>query len=386
MGWQPSPLLLERADQIFSDEICVIDNPGIGPGSTRRKTAMKFSQKIAYMVSEVVPAMVVLLCLCSASQAQVTQKAAMPTERGAFSAGVVDGKIYLIGGAVISGKPLTTVEAYDPATDAWITRTDMPTARVFLSTSVVDDKIYAIGGEVDSPWRALSTVEMYDPATDTWTTKADMPEPRKDLSTSVVDGRIYAISGGEDTTPHPDVFEYDPATDTWTRKADMPVARGDLSTSVVDGKIYAIGGGPSVDVNNWIGTPTVYAYDPATDTWTRKADMPTARTTHAASVVDGKIYVIGGWSGDSETPLYSTVEVYDPATDSWTTLNGNAPTPSGGVVTCTMNGMIYAMGGVPTRSPYTLSRLVEECDPGLDPGLTTGVGIATWGRIKSLGR
>jgi len=32
------------------------------------------------------------------------------------------------------------------------------------------------------------------------------------------------------------------AEDTWTRKADMPTARLGLSTSVVDGKIYAIGG------------------------------------------------------------------------------------------------------------------------------------------------
>ncbi|MBI1923871.1 hypothetical protein HYR99_06435 [Candidatus Poribacteria bacterium] len=28
----------------------------------------------------------------------------------------------------------------------------------------------------------------------------------------------------------------------WTKKADMPTARAGLSTSVVDGKIYAIGG------------------------------------------------------------------------------------------------------------------------------------------------
>ncbi|MBI1923874.1 hypothetical protein HYR99_06450 [Candidatus Poribacteria bacterium] len=28
----------------------------------------------------------------------------------------------------------------------------------------------------------------------------------------------------------------------WTKKADMPTARNSLSTSVVDGKIYAIGG------------------------------------------------------------------------------------------------------------------------------------------------
>ena len=78
---------------------------------------------------------------------------------------------------------------------------------------------------------------------------------------------------------------------SWTRKTDMPTARFGLSTSVVDGKIYTIGGGQSP-----YGTylSTVEAYDPATDTWTRKTDMPTHRSGHAVAVVNGKIYVIGG--------------------------------------------------------------------------------------------
>jgi hypothetical protein len=33
--------------------------------------------------------------------------------------------------------------------------------------------------------------------------------------------------------------------ETWARKADMPTARFSLTTSVVDCKIYAIGGGQS---------------------------------------------------------------------------------------------------------------------------------------------
>lgn len=52
------------------------------------------------------------------------------------------------------------------------------------------------------------------------------------------------------------------------------------------------------------------------DTWTKKADMPTRRVGHAASVVDGKIYVIGGsteWIRPSMVaiPTLSTVEEYD---------------------------------------------------------------------------
>jgi hypothetical protein len=115
------------------------------------------------------------------------------------------------------------------------------------------------------------------------------------LSTSVVNGKIYAIGGWCDGAFHSTVEEYDPATDTWTKKADMPTARQWLSTSVVDGKIYAIGGKT---------LSTVEEYDPATDTWMKKADMPTARLGLSTSVVNGRIYAIGASGG-------SVVEEYD---------------------------------------------------------------------------
>ncbi len=52
----------------------------------------------------------------------------------------------------------------------------------------------------------------------------------------------------------------------------------------------------------------------AEDAWTKKADMPTPRWGLSASVVDGKIYTIGGTPDDSFACL-STVEVYNPAAD-----------------------------------------------------------------------
>ena len=39
---------------------------------------------------------------------------------------------------------------------------------------------------------------------------------------------------------------------------------------------------------------TVEAYDPATDTWTSQAPLPTARKDFAAGVVDGILYAVGG--------------------------------------------------------------------------------------------
>ena len=87
----------------------------------------------------------------------------------------------------------------------------------------------------------------------------------------------------------------------WTRKAEMPTARRKLSTSVVNGRIYAIGG----DGSGWLST--VEEYDPVTDKWTRKADMPTARAFLSTSAVNRKIYAIGG----DPPGARSTVEEYD---------------------------------------------------------------------------
>ncbi|GMQ82910.1 MAG: hypothetical protein BMS9Abin05_2376 [Rhodothermia bacterium] len=121
------------------------------------------------------------------------------------------------------------------------------TLEYVVLTGVVDGKIYAIGGYRAANIAGTRTVEEYDPATNTWTTKANMPEGRRWLSTSVVNGKIYAI-GGYVNLRQPGlktVEEYDPATDTWTQKAGMPTARLGLATSMVNGIIYAIGGSPT---------------------------------------------------------------------------------------------------------------------------------------------
>ena len=250
--------------------------------------------------------------LCPAAEHAWGQKADMPAARGYHSTSVVNGKVYAFGGATSEPNPVAvlSVDIYDPITDSWTQAADIPTPRVLLSTSVVSGKIYAIGGGTGYPSLVgLSMVEEYDPTAGTWMRKADMPTARWGLSTSTVDGKVYAI-GGRPTSgiPVSTVEEYDPATDTWTRKADMPTARWGLSTSVVDGKIYAIGGG-SPSGGGSAARPIVEVYDPSTDTWTKKADMPTVRRNLSTAVVAGRIYGIGGWY-DSNNHPYPTVEQY----------------------------------------------------------------------------
>ena len=288
-----------------------------------------------------------ILNLSSACFAQSpwTQKADMPTGRWELSTCVVDGKIYAIGGAIFL-QALHTVEVYDPATDTWITKSDMPTARQGFSASVVNGKIYAIGGGLLEPTftcgKTLSTVEEYDPATDTWTKKSEMPNERGWHSAIVLDGKIYII-GGCNTPAGPSlgteilvVDVYDPATDSWSQKGNIPGRIGAGFTSVVGGKIYAFGG--------YGGLDKVREYDPLTDTWDRKTDMPTGRVGLSTSLVDGKIYVIGGHPGSSPYTALATVEAYNSSTDTFET-KSNMLIGRCGVSTCVVNGKIYAFGG-----------------------------------------
>jgi N-acetylneuraminic acid mutarotase len=131
-----------------------------------------------------------------------------------------------------------------------------------------------------------------------WTVKADMPTRRDGIGTSVVNGKIYAIGGLYVNTILSTVEEYDPATDTWAKKANMPTARYQVCTAAVNGKIYAFGGWDAIQIPGGRIFSTVEEYDPATDTWTAKADMPAPRTQFTIGVVNGKIYVIGGGNGD----------------------------------------------------------------------------------------
>ncbi len=282
-----------------------------------------------------------------------TGKAAMPTARTMLSSGVVNGKIYAIGGYTGSYSTSTsnivgTAEEYDPATNTWATKTSMPTARKGLAAAVVNGKIYAIGGSGNCAGNcAGSTVEEYDPATDTWAMKAPMPTPRGGTG-AVVNGKIYVIGGYMMNT----VEEYDPIANTWATKASMPTAREGLTSAVVNGKIYAIGGGQRDINNNIIELATVEVYDSVLDTWLPKAPMPTARDGLTSQVVNGKIYAIGGFNG---TPL-SMTEVYDPVANTWSSISANysMPTPRNQFASEVVNGIIYSIGGYGTTSLTTV--------------------------------
>src|SRR6266545_365477 len=135
------------------------------------------------------------------------------------------------------------------------------------------------------------------------------------------------------------VEAYNPATNSWTTKASMPTPRAYLGAAAIDGVIYAAGGqgDESFFVSN------VEAYNPSLDTWTVRAPLPTGRLGLGAEVVNGQLYAIGGY-GAGYYEGRTTVEAYDAASNTWTAL---PPMPVGRwfLATTVLNGVIYIIGG-----------------------------------------
>jgi hypothetical protein len=130
------------------------------------------------------------------------------------------------------------------------------------------------------------------------------------------------------------------AENTWTIKSDMPTARGFVSGCVVDGKIYVIGGFPT----HYSVTDAVEMYDPVADTWTRMANMPSGRCGHATCTLDGKIYVFGGTSPDGYSAAKKNVYEYDPQTNIWTE-KADMPYANAFCGIAVVNDTIYLIGG-----------------------------------------
>ena len=253
----------------------------------------------------------------------MTARADMPTARSGLASATVNGIVYAIGGADTSASStnphLSTVEAYNPASNSWSSKAALPTARSGLAATAVNGIIYVIGGDnaiAPSPsanvFKPVTTVEAYDPVANSWTTKAPMPTARERFAVAAVGGVIYVFGGlvpdASFVKKTTSVEAYDVATNTWSAKAPLRTARDSLASAAIGGVVYVMGG--RVDAAPF-DVGVVEAYDPVANAWTTKASMTAITGGLVGVALGGSIYALPWNTG------YTTVEAYDPVANSW---------------------------------------------------------------------
>jgi len=261
--------------------------------------------------------------------------APMPTARTNVMAAAVGGKIYAIGGRLISATFLKTVEEYDIASNTWATKASMPTARSDAAVGVVNGLIYVIGGDTGAS-AATAVNEVYDPASNTWTSKAAMTTGRKYGAAAVVNDQIYVLGGVKSGASYLKTNEmYDPSANTWTSKAQMPTARGYFRAEAANGKVYAIGG------YNVSSMTTNEEYDPSANNWSSNTALPVATDSLASAAIGNKIYLIAGMRGSA---LTNQAWLYDALANAYTAL-ANYPFADDIPAATAVGGYIYVLGG-----------------------------------------
>jgi N-acetylneuraminic acid mutarotase len=122
----------------------------------------------------------------------------------------------------------------------------------------------------------------------------------------------------------------------WETIAPLPVPRSEYAATVLDGLIYVAGGfGAGFNVDR---------YHPEADAWESLADLPEFRHHLSMIALDGAIYIAGGLDEASNSAT-DTFWRYDPAGNTWETL---APLPQGARGSLgggTIDGKLYIVGG-----------------------------------------
>jgi N-acetylneuraminic acid mutarotase len=108
--------------------------------------------------------------------------------------GVINGKFYVAGGQDASFAYTTVLEVYDPEANTWTTLAPMPTGVINPASVALNGRLYVFGGNNGAN---VTTVQEYNPYTNAWQTLSSsaLPKALADSSGVVVYG-IPFVEGG----------------------------------------------------------------------------------------------------------------------------------------------------------------------------------------------
>jgi N-acetylneuraminic acid mutarotase len=258
---------------------------------------------------------------------------------------VLDGKAY-----VGTGDPGTRSDfwALDPSTEQWTQVASIPVARAISVAFSLNGHGYVLTGR-DTSGQPFRDCWRYTPGTDTWTPMANFPgEARYEATAFAINGKGYMGTGRQKDTlgvqKHlRDWWEYDPASDTWTQKADFPDGPCAFAAGIGVGEKGFLGlAGPGPEPGHrW------WEYDPTTDTWTKKADYPgTSRYGAGIFAIDNRIYAGNGTYGMAFNPgsrIFDWWE-YNIETDYWKPAASQSQTSFGGTGFAIGNTGYFGLG------------------------------------------
>ena len=225
----------------------------------------------------------------------------MPFALTQGSAAYFQGQIYIAGG--YDGEAFVdTMLKYDTSHDQWNDEGQAPASRYGYTLDVLEGMLYLAGG-ADAADVSQADCWKYDPETKGWTGIDALDQARRYHGSAVVDGKLYIFGGVDDSTPTPAFLNamemYDPASGEWKSLPAMPITFWGGSAGAVDGEIWACHGTQNGEVS-----AACYRFDINDQEWQAGEAAETARYHLGSS--SAPLYAVGGISYQPFDPLPTT--------------------------------------------------------------------------------
>lgn len=229
------------------------------------------------------------------------------------------------------GAEAPAASATATAVGSWIARADYPrdvwraTSASITDPATLRTIVYVIGGTpvaFGGAGQITSGVKAYDAAANAWRSKAPYPIPIHSTNGAVqIDGKIY-VSGGFSrrwdeaagvwrSYTVKTLYVYDPVTNAWGRRRDMPQTTARGVSAAYKGFLYVAtacyGPAPPCALDD-PDQGALWRYNPATDRWVLLTLTPHNPRTGAGGFIGGRFYLV---------EQFGAMDVYNVATRSW---------------------------------------------------------------------
>ena len=283
---------------------------------------------------------VVLFLLMPFAEAQklnFKNLADMELARGAITSAADSNFIYVSNGFSLSNRYTTEIERYDIKKNTWAVFAKSSVAKRFASSIVVGNNLYLFNGEMANG-KINDKMEVINLSTGAVSFTTVNPFPTKSSGVALWNGLIYVFGGSYLNAAGAilysnNLYSFNPVSNVWTKLSNMPGEGRETKGEIINGQLYVIGG------YNGALSDTIYKYDINSDTWSTAAIMPDNISAHATTTYGSKIYIVGDYKN------LMHMACYDISTNTYSNLKKRHMIGRRHAGAHIINGKLYIMGG-----------------------------------------
>jgi len=268
---------------------------------------------------------------------------------------LVNGNIYVFGGFDYPIGPITRSQIYEQSSNKWFNIASLPQKLTHVGVAQIGSAIYFAGGYVGTPnevgyGQTFGTVDcyLYNANTNQFAAITKFPIPRSAGALLALGNVLhyfggFNLQGRTDSNLHYSLNLDNPKAQ-WQLGSPMPLSRNHMAYINYNNKFYLIAGQTGTDAG-LVCKPDVQIYDPVRNVWSKGANIPRAvsHISNSTFVLGDRILVLGGETANGIQT--NTVYAYTPATNSWQQLSNLPAARLSGVARMVNNKIVFSCGG-----------------------------------------